>query len=99
MILGTKSNHENKIFKCRKRKCQVSNINVLNAKKLQFEDDSKELSYTICDQFGIPRIDIQPWYHGHDQFGNLYFQSKDDSKTLSQAVDVFADGTFKPILG
>ena len=44
-------------------------------------------------------MDEQVWYRGFDRFGNHYFQSRDDSELLSGAIDVFADGTFKPILG
>ena len=62
VILGRKMYHHDRQTK--KRRAPVSNINVISAKELTFEDEFKIIPYTTCGQNGASKMDEQVWYRG-----------------------------------
>ena len=79
LVLGNKDDHAQRFYTTKKRKAPTSNLNAVNAKELVFDEDLKKMSYTICDEMGIPRQNKQDWYRGYDDNGKFYLKTFDPS--------------------
>ena len=100
VIQGVKMDHHNKIYYARKRKAMPANQNAISSKDLIIADQFQSIEYS--EMYGpenLPRKKIKKWFRKVDQYGNLYFQTVEDSKLLYESREFHIDGTFQPVGG
>jgi len=97
-ITSTKVKHEAKVYRCNKQKRQPNNTGVTSPKNIEIDDDYKFIDYSVTDAEGIPTKRSRGFL-GLDEDGNAYFLTKEDSKLLYSADEIYGDATFSQTSG
>ena len=98
MFQGTKLSHSHKL-EWDRTISGPSNKNVSTPIDLNIPENVKFIETTIFPENAIPFMELVPFFREIDEFGNMYFQTKQDSASLLYHDSYFCDATYSPIRG
>ena len=66
---------------------------------MAINSDHADLEYSAITSVGLPIKRVEKWYRNCDSYGHQYFLTREDSKLLYEANEIYIDGTFRPVSG